>query len=122
MDFEIGSKVLLKVFWIKSYYPHDNVSDYGAEKNHLESLTALVTNPKSPWYSDADWSDELPYLRQLAITEPHKLTPSFLNKSFKTLRLINKGVSEHLVFFPQDIERQYFKFKILVRYFWSFPL
>ena len=66
--------------------------DYGCQKDHIETLKELMTSQKSPWYSEADWSDELSTLRQIAITNPQKLTPKFIRKSFKTLRIINKNV------------------------------
>ena len=59
----------------------------------METLNQLITNFKSPWYSESEWSEELPSLKKLAITDPHKLTPDFLQKTFRTLRLIDKNVS-----------------------------
>ncbi|XP_075254027.1 leucine-rich repeat-containing protein 43-like isoform X2 [Convolutriloba macropyga] len=67
--------------------------DYGSEKDHIETLSQLITSSKSPWFSEAEWSEELPLLRKIAITEPQKLTPEFMQKTFRTLRLINRNVS-----------------------------
>ncbi|XP_063712613.1 leucine-rich repeat-containing protein 43-like isoform X2 [Symsagittifera roscoffensis] len=71
----------------------NTTTEYGSEKDHVETLNQLITNFKSPWYSESEWSEELPSLKKLAITDPHKLTPDFLQKTFRTLRLIDKNVT-----------------------------
>lgn len=62
--------------------------------NH-ESLLALEELAHSEvFHVGCDWSDEIPSLRQLAIHKPHVITENYIFRHFKTLRLIDRNVTE----------------------------
>ena len=52
-----------------------------------------MTSKYSPYSVDYSWSDEAKGLRELAVKSPWLITPDFIHKHFKTLRIVDKNVS-----------------------------
>jgi len=70
------------------------LKDYGAHHEKTETLEELVTAKLSPWNMDYSWSDEARRLREIAVRSPWLVDHSFVLRHFKTLRIVDKGVTE----------------------------
>ncbi|XP_044541341.1 leucine-rich repeat-containing protein 43, partial [Gracilinanus agilis] len=63
------------------------------EEESMESLLRLAQSAESPWALDKDATMEDQYLRELAIQNPFLIGDDFLFSYFKSLRLVNKGIT-----------------------------
>ncbi|XP_070572710.1 leucine-rich repeat-containing protein 43-like isoform X2 [Ptychodera flava] len=68
--------------------------DYGAQQEQEETLEEYFTSKHSPYNVDTSWSDEAKELRDIAIKSPWLLDDKFIYKHFKTLRIIDKQVTQ----------------------------
>jgi len=68
--------------------------DYGAQHEMVESLVELAMSKQSPWLQDYDWSTDAKSLRELAIRTPWIVNEQFVCNHFKSIRLVDKCVSE----------------------------
>lgn len=59
----------------------------------MEDLLSLVCSPQSPWALLEGSSAEDRFLRQLAIRNPQMLKEDFLYSYFRSLQVVDKGVS-----------------------------
>ncbi|XP_004385090.1 leucine-rich repeat-containing protein 43 [Trichechus manatus latirostris] len=64
-----------------------------AGEETVEALLGLVRSPHSPWALPSDSSAEDRFLRELAIQNPLMLSDVFFCSYFRSLRVVNKGVS-----------------------------
>ncbi|KAM9621909.1 leucine-rich repeat-containing protein 43 [Trichechus inunguis] len=64
-----------------------------AGEETVEALLGLVRSPHSPWALPSDSSAEDCFLRELAIQNPLMLSDVFFCSYFRSLRVVNKGVS-----------------------------
>lgn len=64
--------------------------DTSAQLETVEGLQELASKP--PYNVDCSWSGEAKSLREIAVTEPNKLTDAFILKFFKSLRIVDKKV------------------------------
>lgn len=64
----------------------------------VEALTEFLRSPGCPWALPADCSPEDQQLRELAVRSPQLIQDSFIFLYFKSLRIVNKGVSD-----PRDM-------------------
>uniref|UniRef100_G3TH14 Leucine rich repeat containing 43 n=1 Tax=Loxodonta africana TaxID=9785 RepID=G3TH14_LOXAF len=64
-----------------------------AGEETVEALLGLVRSPHSPWALPRDSSEEDCFLRELAIQNPLMIKDAFFYSYFRSLRLVNKGVS-----------------------------
>ena len=69
-------------------------SDFGASHEKTETLGELVTAKHSPWNIDYSWSDEARQLREIAVRSPWLVDKNFVLRHFRTLRIVDKGVSQ----------------------------
>ncbi|CAH1802398.1 unnamed protein product, partial [Owenia fusiformis] len=79
------------------------LKDYGAQHEKTELLEEYVKAKKSPWNLDYSWSDEAKQLREIAVKSPWLIDDKFILSHFKTLRIVDKNVSEvdpNLLQFP----------------------
>jgi hypothetical protein len=67
--------------------------DYGAVHEKTETLSELLSAKRSPWNMDYSWSDEAKKLRKIAVKSPWLIDDNFVFSHFKTLRMIDRGVS-----------------------------
>ncbi|EDO27058.1 predicted protein, partial [Nematostella vectensis] len=58
----------------------------------VEDLQELAI--KTPYNVDCTWSSEATTLREIAVKNPEKLTNSFVLSHFKSLRIVDKKVTE----------------------------
>ncbi|XP_005091563.1 leucine-rich repeat-containing protein 43 [Aplysia californica] len=65
-----------------------------AQKEKSESLQELVSSHFSPWHLDYSWSEEAKKLREIAVKSPWLIDQNFVLNYFKTLRIVDKNVSE----------------------------
>lgn len=63
-----------------------------AQLETVESLQQLAV--KIPYNIDCSWSSEAESLREIAVKSPDKLTQAFILKFFKSLRIVDKKVTE----------------------------
>ncbi|KAK6190964.1 hypothetical protein SNE40_002720 [Patella caerulea] len=70
------------------------LKDYGADTEKTETLQEYVGSKFSPWHLDYSWSDEAKQLRELALQSPWLIDDRFVSNYFKTLRIIDKQVTE----------------------------
>ena len=70
------------------------MSDYDPQQEMVESLIDLATAKQSPWLVSYEWSDEAQYLREVAIKSPWIVDDQFVWSYFRTLRILDKGVSD----------------------------
>ncbi|KAL6081648.1 hypothetical protein STEG23_007863, partial [Scotinomys teguina] len=63
------------------------------EEETVETLLDLVRSPHSPWVLLKDSSAEDHFLRELAIQHPLVIKDTFFYSYFRSLRVVNKGVS-----------------------------
>lgn len=68
------------------------IPENSAQLETVESLQALAV--KIPYDVDCSWSDEAESLREIAVKTPNKLTQAFILKFFKSLRIVDKKVTE----------------------------
>ncbi|XP_054852931.1 leucine-rich repeat-containing protein 43 [Eublepharis macularius] len=59
-----------------------------------ETLTEFLKSLRSPWALPPDCSPEDQQLRELAVQDPQVIQDSFIFSYFKSLRIVNKGVTE----------------------------
>ena len=59
----------------------------------MEALLGLVRSNHSPWAMLKDASAEDRFLRELAIQNPLMIKDTFFYSYFRSLRVVNKGVS-----------------------------
>ncbi|KAM3867489.1 leucine-rich repeat-containing protein 43-like [Diretmus argenteus] len=65
----------------------------GADKEEQDALIDLLTCPHSPWQHKGSWSPEATALRVLSVQTPERLDENFIFNYFRTLRIVDKGVS-----------------------------
>ncbi|KAK2148905.1 hypothetical protein LSH36_476g02066 [Paralvinella palmiformis] len=70
------------------------VFDYGAQHEKTETLNELINVRKSPWKLDYSWSEEAKGLREIAVKSPWLVDEKFILGYFRTLRIVDKGVTE----------------------------
>lgn len=70
------------------------LKDYGVQYEKTETLEEAVTDKFSPWNLDYSWSDEAKDLREIAVRSPWLIDERFVLNHFRTLRMIDKGVTE----------------------------
>ncbi|XP_052246796.1 leucine-rich repeat-containing protein 43-like isoform X3 [Dreissena polymorpha] len=70
------------------------LKDFGANHEKTETLQEYVGSAKSPWSLDYSWSQEAKPLRELAVKSPWLIDDNFVLSYFKTLRIVNKNVTE----------------------------
>ncbi|XP_052800476.1 leucine-rich repeat-containing protein 43-like isoform X2 [Mya arenaria] len=70
------------------------LKDFGAQHEKTETLQEYVGSARSPWSLDYSWSQEAKKLRELAVKSPWLIDDSFVFNYFKTLRIVNKNVTE----------------------------
>ena len=68
-------------------------TDFGAQFEKTETLKELVHTKHSPWNQDYSWSNEAKTLREIAVKSPWLIDDRFILQHFKTLRILDKGVS-----------------------------
>ncbi|KAM9743604.1 leucine-rich repeat-containing protein 43-like [Menidia menidia] len=69
-------------------------SPEGPDTEPTDALLDLLRGPHSPWQQDPEsWSPQAPSLRQQAVLTPERLHTDCIYDSFKTLRILDKGVS-----------------------------
>lgn len=68
------------------------IQENNAQLETVESLQELAV--KTPYDVDCSWSDEAESLREIAVKTPDKLTQAFILKFFKSLRIVDKKVTE----------------------------
>ncbi|KAM4709357.1 leucine-rich repeat-containing protein 43 [Discoglossus pictus] len=78
-----------KLVPVDSYWESDD-----PEEETLDSLNALLTCSLSPWALEDSFSPEAQCLKQLAIKDPGIITDQFIHSYFKSLRVVDKEVSE----------------------------
>ena len=71
-------------------------TENSAQLETVESLQQLAV--KIPYNIDCSWSSEAESLREIAVKSPDKLTQAFILKFFKSLRIVDKKVSNALNF------------------------
>lgn len=67
-------------------------SEHSAQLESVESLQELAV--KIPYNADCSWSDEAESLREIAVKTPDKLSKTYILKFFKSLRIVDKKVTE----------------------------
>ncbi|XP_006818075.2 leucine-rich repeat-containing protein 43-like [Saccoglossus kowalevskii] len=70
------------------------VRDYGAQQEQEETLEEYFTSKHSPYNVDTSWSNEAKELRDIAVKSPWLIDDKFILKHFKTIRIIDKKVTE----------------------------
>lgn len=65
-----------------------------ANEESTESLTELLKTSGSPWAMPPDCSSEDQHLKELAIQSPSIIQDSFIYSYFKSLRIVNRNVTE----------------------------
>ncbi|KAG7489265.1 hypothetical protein JOB18_008184 [Solea senegalensis] len=65
----------------------------GAETEDTDALLDLLNCPHSPWHHEVSWSPQASGLREVAVLSPERLHKDFIYKYFKTLHIVDKGVS-----------------------------
>lgn len=70
------------------------LKDFGAQHEKTETLEEYLGSAKSPWSLDYSWSEEAKQLREIAVKSPWLIDDSFVLNHFKTLRIVDKNVSE----------------------------
>lgn len=70
------------------------MADYGANHEKMETLEEYVGSRFSPWHLDYSWSQEARELREIAVKSPWLIDDSFVLNYFKTLRIVDKNVSD----------------------------
>ncbi|XP_071093014.1 leucine-rich repeat-containing protein 43-like [Haliotis cracherodii] len=70
------------------------LKDYGANHEKMETLQEYVGSRFSPWHLDYSWSQEARELREIAVKSPWLIDDSFVLNYFKTLRIVDKNVTE----------------------------
>lgn len=65
----------------------------GPEEETVEALMGLVRSSHSPWTMLKDSSAEDRFLRELAIQNPLTIKDTFFYSYFRSLRVVDKGVS-----------------------------
>ncbi|XP_036382154.1 leucine-rich repeat-containing protein 43-like [Megalops cyprinoides] len=78
--------------WSWGYTEQDEGTG-GSVLEEQEDLIELLTSPLSPWRQEESWSPQATALRQLSIRTPARLSDSFIHEYFRTLRIVDKGVS-----------------------------
>lgn len=68
------------------------ISENSAQLETVESLQELAV--KLPYDVDCTWSSEAESLREIAVKTPDKLSEAFILKFFKSLRIVDKKVTE----------------------------
>ena len=53
----------------------------------------MLQSKRSPWNQDYSWSDEARGLREVAVRSPWLIDEKFVLGHFKTLRIVDRGVS-----------------------------
>lgn len=81
------------------------LKDYGPSYEKTETLEELVRRRKSPWNLDYSWSDEAKQLREIAVRSPWLIDENFVLSHFKTLRIVDRGVT--------NIDGDFMKFRNL---------
>ncbi|XP_076452547.1 leucine-rich repeat-containing protein 43-like isoform X2 [Babylonia areolata] len=72
-----------------------NVSkEPGPQTERTEALQELVNSKLSPWHLDYSWSDEAKELREIAVKSPWLIDNQFVLNHFRTLKIVDKGVTE----------------------------
>jgi hypothetical protein len=59
----------------------------------VESLAELATSRFSPWRVNYEWSNDAKSLRELAIKSPWVINDEFIWNFFRSLRILDQGVS-----------------------------
>ena len=72
------------------------LTESSAQLETVESLQELAV--KIPYDVDCSWSDEAESLREIAVKTPHKLSQAFILKFFKSLRIVDKKVTDVCLF------------------------
>lgn len=67
-----------------------------AQEETVETLLGLVRSTHSPWVLMKDSSAEDRFLRELAIQHPLMIKDAFFYSYFRSLRVVDKGVSAEL--------------------------
>ncbi|KAL3856249.1 hypothetical protein ACJMK2_011024 [Sinanodonta woodiana] len=70
------------------------LKDYGANLEKTEALEEYVISKSSPWKLDYSWSNEAKMLREVAVKSPWLIDDVFILSFFKTIRIVDKNVSE----------------------------
>ncbi|XP_070205078.1 leucine-rich repeat-containing protein 43-like isoform X2 [Littorina saxatilis] len=65
-----------------------------AQSERTEALQELVASKFSPWHLDYSWSDEARELREIAVKSPWLIDTQFVLNHFRTLKIVDKGVTE----------------------------
>lgn len=65
-----------------------------AQQEGKERLQELVGSKFSPWFMDYSWSEEAEELRQISVKSPWLIDSQFVLNHFRTLRIVDKGVTE----------------------------
>lgn len=68
------------------------MKDYGVQHEKMEVLQEYLHS--GTWDVDTSWSEEAASLRQIAVSEPWKISKKFVWQYFKTLRLIDKEIND----------------------------
>ncbi|KAJ7333778.1 Leucine-rich repeat-containing protein 43 [Desmophyllum pertusum] len=68
------------------------IPENSAQLETVENLQELAV--KTPYDVDSTWSSEAESLREIAVKTPDKLTEAFILKFFKSLRIVDKKVTE----------------------------
>ncbi|XP_062874128.1 leucine-rich repeat-containing protein 43-like isoform X2 [Trichomycterus rosablanca] len=76
-----------------SWRAHEHLHDDGSTGAHTEDFDDLMESRPSAWYEETSWSPEASQLKKLAVKESANLKHSFKYSAFKTLRIVDKGVS-----------------------------
>lgn len=97
--------VFFYVTWRLCCYTHKLLYfiDYGANFEKTETLEEYVGSSKSPWHLDYSWSQEAKELRELAVKSPWLIDDKFVLGYFKTLRIVNKNVSQWGLMFCKSV-------------------
>lgn len=66
-------------------------------------MEEYVGSSKSPWHLDYSWSQEAKELRELAVKSPWLIDDKFVLGYFKTLRIVNKNVSQWGLMFCKSV-------------------
>lgn len=70
------------------------LKDFGAQHEKTETLEEYVGSSRSPWHLDYSWSNEAKQLREISVKSPWLIDDKFVLNHFKTLRIVNKDVTE----------------------------
>ncbi|MGH0147912.1 UNVERIFIED_CONTAM: hypothetical protein FKN15_011205 [Acipenser sinensis] len=66
----------------------------GAEEEEPASLIEYLSSVHSPWHLSESWGPAADQLRELAVRSPALIDTAFILSYFRSLRIVDKGVSE----------------------------